>query len=88
MDPPRMEEVARLLLGRRDHSAFTERPALQKSTVVELAGADVVADGGLIRVRLTASHFLWKMVRRLVGPWSGWVRASGARTKSRDCRRG
>ena len=29
--------------------------------------AEVVTAGALILVRLTASHFLWKMVRRVVG---------------------
>jgi tRNA pseudouridine38-40 synthase len=30
-------------------------------------GAEVVEAGDLLLVRLVASHFLWKMVRRLVG---------------------
>ena len=29
--------------------------------------AEIAEDGALILVRLVASHFLWKMVRRVVG---------------------
>jgi tRNA pseudouridine38-40 synthase len=34
---------------------------------VVVESAEVVVDGALILVRLAASHFLWKMVRRVVG---------------------
>lgn len=67
LEPALMEEAARSLVGRRDFAAFTERPAVEKSTLVDISGAEVVVEGGLVLVRLTASHFLWKMVRRLVG---------------------
>ncbi len=67
LDVARLAEAARLFLGRRDFAAFTEQPASQKSTLVEIAGVEVVPEGGLVLLRFTASHFLWKMVRRLVG---------------------
>ena len=37
------------------------------STLVLLERLDVVEDGDLVLVRVDGSHFLWKMVRRVVG---------------------
>jgi tRNA pseudouridine38-40 synthase len=67
LDVGRMAEAARLLAGRHDFRLFCERPAEQPSTIVVVESVEVVADGALLLVRLTASHFLWKMVRRVVG---------------------
>jgi tRNA pseudouridine38-40 synthase len=67
LDAPRMAEAAAALAGRHDFRLFCERPAEQPSTIVVVEGAEVVEDGALILARLTASHFLWKMVRRVVG---------------------
>ena len=44
-----------------------ERPQDQPSTVVVVEGAQLIEDGSLIVIRLLASHYLWKMVRRVVG---------------------
>lgn len=62
-----MLRAAALLEGRHDFALFCEKPAEQPSTVVVVERAEVVEEGALILVRLTASHFLWKMVRRIVG---------------------
>jgi tRNA pseudouridine38-40 synthase len=67
LDVARMAEAAAPLSGRHDFRLFCERPAEQPSTIVVVEGVEVVADGALILVRLAASHFLWKMVRRVVG---------------------
>jgi tRNA pseudouridine38-40 synthase len=67
LDVRRMGEAASQVVGRHDFRLFCERPAEQTSTLVVVEGAEVVADGALILVRLVASHFLWKMVRRVVG---------------------
>lgn len=67
LDVARMAEAAALLPGRHDFTLFCERPAEQTSTIVVVETAEVTRADGLILVRLTASHFLWKMVRRLVG---------------------
>lgn len=67
LDERRMAEAAALLAGKHDFRLFCERPSEQPSTLVVVERAEVVADGALILVRLTASHFLWKMVRRVVG---------------------
>ncbi|HBL28248.1 MAG TPA: tRNA pseudouridine(38-40) synthase TruA [Acidobacteria bacterium] len=67
LDAGRMAAAAALLPGRHDFRLFCEKPGEQPSTVVVVEGAEVATAGALILVRLTASHFLWKMVRRVVG---------------------
>lgn len=67
LDAGRMVEAASLLPGRHDFVLFCEKPGEQPSTVVVVERAEVVTEGALILVRLVASHFLWKMVRRVVG---------------------
>src|SRR5262245_5264611 len=67
LDPARMADAAGRLAGRHDFTLFCERPAEQTSTLVVVERAEVGSAEGLILVRLVASHFLWKMVRRLVG---------------------
>jgi tRNA pseudouridine38-40 synthase len=67
LDEKRMAEAAALLAGRHDFRLFCERPAEQPSTIVVVEGAEVASAGGLVLVRVMASHFLWKMVRRVVG---------------------
>jgi tRNA pseudouridine38-40 synthase len=67
LDAGRMAEAAALLPGRHDFRLFCERPAEQPSTVVVLERAELLTAGALILCRLVASHFLWKMVRRLTG---------------------
>ena len=68
----RMRGGARDLVGMRDFKAFAESDqpdseAPAKSTVVLVERLDVVEDGDLVLVSVEGSHFLWKMVRRIVG---------------------
>jgi tRNA pseudouridine38-40 synthase len=67
LEPQRMEECARLFLGKHDFHNFTERPNEQGSTLVAVEDIQLRTVDDLILLRLGASHFLWKMVRRLVG---------------------
>ena len=67
LDIERMREAATAIPGRHDFVQFCEKPAEQTSTLVVVDGTEVAAAGGLILVRVVASHFLWRMVRRLVG---------------------
>lgn len=68
LDLAAMQGAAVLLPGRHDFELFAEidqrRPA---STLVHLEAAELVELDGALVVRLVASHFLWKMVRRIVG---------------------
>jgi tRNA pseudouridine38-40 synthase len=67
LDAELIAAAAALLPGRHDFRLFCERPAEQSSTLVVVDRAEVAAAGSLILCRLVASHFLWKMVRRLTG---------------------
>jgi tRNA pseudouridine38-40 synthase len=62
-----MAEASGLLDGRHDFGAFTDkRLAADESRIVVVERCELVRDGDLILVRIAASHFLWKMVRKLV----------------------
>jgi tRNA pseudouridine38-40 synthase len=67
LDDVRMASAATLLVGRHDFRLFAEKPSEQPSTIVVVDKVEVENAGALILVRVTASHFLWKMVRRVVG---------------------
>jgi tRNA pseudouridine38-40 synthase len=67
LEERRMAETASLLIGKHDFRLFCEKPSEQPSTLVVVERAEVATDGALILGRLAASHFLWKMVRRVVG---------------------
>jgi tRNA pseudouridine38-40 synthase len=62
-----MREAAASCVGFHDFQSFTDVKPSQASTRVKLDRLDVAEEGALILFRVEASHFLWKMVRRLVG---------------------
>lgn len=73
LDLPKMRSAAAAFVGMRDFASFAEtdanegadRPA--KSTRVLVERLDVIEAGDLLLVVVEGSHFLWKMVRRVVG---------------------
>jgi tRNA pseudouridine38-40 synthase len=67
LDAAAMKRAAKLFEGRHDFASFCENAEGQKSTLVAVERCEVEASGEEIHFRITASHFLWKMVRRLVG---------------------
>jgi tRNA pseudouridine38-40 synthase len=67
LDANAIAGAAALLPGLHDFRNFCERPQEHPSTKVAVDSVVVVESGALILVRIAASHFLWKMVRRLVG---------------------
>ncbi|HEX8491492.1 MAG TPA: tRNA pseudouridine(38-40) synthase TruA [Pyrinomonadaceae bacterium] len=67
LDVAAMMEASQLFVGRQDFRSFCESADSQSSTLVHVSEAQVLAHGGLILFRIGASHFLWKMVRRLTG---------------------
>ncbi len=67
LDVEAMICAARLFEGRKDFSSFCENPGGQQSTIVHVESCRVEDAGEEILIRVTASHFLWKMIRRLVG---------------------
>lgn len=68
LDSNAMAEAAKMLIGRHDFASFAElEEGKKQSTKVEVVHSEVFTDGDLICFRIGASHFLWKMVRRIVG---------------------
>jgi tRNA pseudouridine38-40 synthase len=62
-----MHEAASALTGFADFRAFTDDDPEEKSTQVLLQSIAIRESDELILVRVMGSHFLWKMVRRIVG---------------------
>lgn len=62
-----MRAAAAALTGFHDFRSFgdTEKPG--QSTTVDLTKLEITDDAERIYIRITGSHFLWKMVRRIVG---------------------
>jgi tRNA pseudouridine38-40 synthase len=82
LDVSRMRLAAQAFVGMRDFRAFTpgtpgtsdatdmtsdEQELETRSTLVLVERLELVEDGDLILVGIEGSHFLWKMVRRIVG---------------------
>lgn len=71
LDAAAMARAAAHLAGRHDFHLFAADPegkrSEKKSTIVVVESAQVVEAGDLVLFRIVASHYLWKMVRRLTG---------------------
>ncbi len=70
----RTREAAGMLVGMRDFGSFAERDEddgengrMARSTLVLLERVEVGETDGLLLIAIEGSHFLWKMVRRIVG---------------------
>lgn len=68
LDVERMRAAARPFVGMQDYQSFTaaERDD-DRSTLVLVDRLDIVREGDILLVGIEGSHFLWKMVRRIVG---------------------
>lgn len=67
LDVEAMRMVADAIAGRHDFSAFTDkRLAADESRIVVVERCELEPWGDQILVRIAASHFLWKMVRKLI----------------------
>ncbi len=67
LDLARMREGAARFSGMHDFQAFSDDDPDEKSTDVLVEDVTLGEDGDLILVRVGGSHFIWKMVRRMVG---------------------
>jgi tRNA pseudouridine38-40 synthase len=69
LDVKSMARCAATLAGRHDFVCFRamdpSRP--HESTVVEVTGAEIESEEDIVQFRIEASHFIWRMVRRIVG---------------------
>ncbi len=67
LDLTKMRAAAQRFAGMKDFRSFTDDSADEKSTVVAIERIELAEDGDLVLIRIEGSHFLWKMVRRMVG---------------------
>jgi tRNA pseudouridine38-40 synthase len=67
LDIRRMQEAANLFVGMKNMQSFTADDPEEKSTKVLVEEITIKEDDDLILVRIYGSHFLWKMVRQVVG---------------------
>jgi tRNA pseudouridine38-40 synthase len=67
LDLERMRSVAARFVGFHDFQSFSDSDPREGSTEVLLEGLDLSEEGDLIVFRVDGSHFIWKLVRRLVG---------------------
>jgi tRNA pseudouridine38-40 synthase len=62
-----MRRLVPLFLGMQDFRSFTDDDPEDASTRVLVEKLEIAEEGPLVLFRIEGSHFLWKMVRRLVG---------------------
>jgi tRNA pseudouridine38-40 synthase len=67
LDIHRMREAATLFSGLHDLRSFTEDDPEEKSTTLKLERVQILEHGDLLLVRIVGSHFIWKVIRRIVG---------------------
>jgi tRNA pseudouridine38-40 synthase len=68
LDVPRVRRTADLFVGMHDFSSFAvPEQDDESSSLVLLERLDILEDGGVILFVIEGSHFLWRMVRRMVG---------------------
>jgi tRNA pseudouridine38-40 synthase len=67
LDIAAMRDATAAFTGLKNFASFTDDEAEEKSTKVLVEGLELVESDALILIRIRGSHFLWKMVRRIVG---------------------
>lgn len=69
LDIEAMRRAAALLVGRHDFICFRAADAARpdESTIVVVEKAEIDVEEDVVTFRIEASHFLWRMVRRVVG---------------------
>jgi len=67
LDFKKMESASKLFTGMHDFSSFSDDDPEEKSTKVLIDHIKIKEEGDLILIRICGSHFIWKMVRRIVG---------------------
>lgn len=86
LDVKAMSRATALLVGRHDFVCFRAADAARpdESTVVVVESAIIEVEDDIIQFRIEASHFLWRMVRRIVGCV---VKIGTGQLKEKDFRR-
>lgn len=67
LDFKKMHETSKLFVGMKNMQSFTADDPEEKSTKVLIEEIEMKEVGDLILIRIYGSHFLWKLVRQIVG---------------------
>ena len=62
-----MESASKYFIGMNNFASFSDDDPDDKSTKVLIDDIQIKEEGDLILIRIIGSHFIWKMVRRIVG---------------------
>ena len=67
LDVTAIAATGRAFEGMHDFRSYADADVEERSTRVKIDRVEVAEAGPLVLVRVLGSHFLWKMVRRMVG---------------------
>ena len=67
LDVNRMRDAARAFVGMKNFESFSADADQETSTMVLVEGIELAEIDALLAIRIQGSHFLWRMVRRIVG---------------------
>ena len=67
LDVPHMQRATQIFVGMKNFRSFTADEPDEKSTKALIDEFIIREEGDLILIRITSSHFLWKMVRQIIG---------------------
>jgi tRNA pseudouridine38-40 synthase len=67
LDFRKMESASKYFIGMNNFASFSDDDPQEKSTKVLVDDIQIKEEGDLILIRIIGSHFIWKMVRRIVG---------------------
>jgi tRNA pseudouridine38-40 synthase len=67
LDAAAIAAAGRVFEGMHDFRSYADADPAERSTRVRIERVEVKDVGDLVLVRVVGSHFLWKMVRRMVG---------------------
>jgi tRNA pseudouridine38-40 synthase len=67
LDLDRMRAAAAAFVGMKNFASFTADEPEEKSTRVLIDAVEIAEQDALLLIRIQGSHFLWRMVRRIVG---------------------
>ncbi len=67
LDIKNMQHVLKLFQGMNNVQSFTSDDPAEKSTKVLIEEITMQEEGELILFRITGSHFLWNLVRQIIG---------------------
>ena len=67
LDVKAMREAAAAFIGLKDFRGFSANDPEETSPVVQVDRVEILEEPPLLLIRVVGSHFLWRMVRRMVG---------------------